>query len=526
MRPQILASLLLFVLLIAACAPVVPQPLSASGEQSAASVTQTAQSAIATLVAEQLAALPTATATTAPTATETPEPTATATIPATVSPPERTSYELNVTFTYDSRSAHVSERIRYSNASGDVLPDLRLMVELAAFRDLFHMGGIWWVDGEVETPVENATWQGQQIHIPLRQPLQPGQTAVLRVDYEFTLPSQSAVTGDRPMPIGFTTRQANLVDWYPFVPPYRSGSGWLAHPPAFYGEHLVFDLADFTVNLTITDQRDDLLVAASAPAEQEGDGLRFHLSAARNFVLSIGHEYAVSTEQVGDVTVSSYYFPVNERAGKRVLQTTVESIELYEELFGPYPHETLAVVEADFLDGMEYDGLYFLSKAFYNLHQGGVQEYLVAIAAHETAHQWWYGVVGNDQANEPWLDEALCTYTEHLYYERYYPEALNWWWQYRVNLDSPRGWVDTTVYSHEGAQQTYRDYRGAVYLNGAHFLHDLREGMGEEAFLDFLGDYAERNAGQIATGDGFFTLLAEHTSMDIAPLLEKYFFYR
>ena len=506
-----------------------PLPPAAIAEQTAISTTLTAQSAVATLVAEQLAAAattppPTATLTISP--TDTPEPVLTPTETLPPPPVELPSYVLDVQFDYASRSASVSERIRYSNASADPLPELRLMVELAAFRDLFRMGGMWWVDGETLTPVDNATWEGQQIRVPLRQPLLPGQTAELRVDYQFSLPSQAAVAGDRPMPIGFTSRQANLVDWYPFVPPYRSGSGWLAHPPAYYGEHLVFDLADFTVNLTIIDGRDDLVIAASAPGSQDGSVLRYHLPAARNFALSIGHEYVAESEQVGDVTVTSYYFPLHERAGKRVLQTTVEAVELYEELFGPYPHETLAVVEADFLDGMEYDGLYFLSKAFYNLHQGSVQDFLVAIAAHETAHQWWYGIVGSDQANEPWLDEALCTYTEHLYYEHYYPEALDWWWSYRVNYDQPRGWVDSSVYSQEGSQQTYRDYRGAVYLNGAHFLHDLREGMGEEAFLAFLADYTERNAGQIATGDGFFTLLAEHSSMDIAPLLEKYFFHR
>ena len=86
------------------------------------------------------------------------------------------------------------------------------------------------------------------------------------------------------------------------------------------------------------------------------------------------------------------------------------------------------MVEADFLDGMEYDGLYFLSKGFYNLYSGGPADYLTAIAAHETSHQWWYSAIGNDQALEPWLDEALATYSERLFYENLHPEGLVWWW--------------------------------------------------------------------------------------------------
>jgi aminopeptidase N len=181
------------------------------------------------------------------------------------------------------------------------------------------------------------------------------------------------------------------------------------------------------------------------------------------------------------------------------------------------------VVEADFFDGMEYEGLYFLSRAFYNLHEGRPDDFLVAIAAHETAHMWWYGLIANDQANEPWLDEALCTYSERLYYERYYPEALKWWWSYRINYDKPRGWVDSTVYGPQGSNQTYMEYRSAVYLNGALFFEDLRNLMGDKAFFAFLGSYARQYTGQIASSENFFDLLAQHTQEDLSPLLKKYF---
>ena len=172
---------------------------------------------------------------------------------------------------------------------------------------------------------------------------------------------------------------------------------------------------------------------------------------------------------------------------------------------------------------MEYDGLFFLSNGFYNTSNGTPAEYLTAIAAHETAHQWWYGLVGNDQALEPWLDEALCTYSERLYYEHYYqeshPEVLDWWWTYRIDYYEPEGWVDGSIYNPQG----YRAYRDAVYLNGAVFLEDLRQHIGEEAFLSFLNDYAGRKRGQIATTQDFFTILAEHTSKDIQDIVDQYF---
>ena len=48
------------------------------------------------------------------------------------------------------------------------------------------------------------------------------------------------------------------------------------------------------------------------------------------------------------------------------------------------------------------------------------QVWLEYVTVHETAHQWWYGVVGNDQIDEPWLDEALTEYSTILYYGHRY----------------------------------------------------------------------------------------------------------
>lgn len=501
-------------ILITACAP---QPEAITLHTT--STEDPAKALLATMVAKTLSVTPTHT----PTVTQPPpSPTIPAPLP-TVAPLERTLYTLDVEFSYQQRGGRVEETIRYVNASGDALPELRLMVELARFQDLMRLTGLWWEDG---TPVKGAGWQGTQLVIPLPHPLAPGQALTLKLAYEFALPPQSSLGGERPVPVGYTSRQANLVDWYPFVAPYRSGTGWLAHPSAYYGEHLVFDLADFEVNLRLLDERDDLQVAASAAARQDGDWLRYRRENARNFALSISHEYVTEMARVGEITVTSYYFPLHEQAGLATLQTTLESLELYEELFGPYPHDTLAVVEADFLDGMEYDGLYFLSKAFYNLYSGRPDDFLIAIAAHETAHQWWYGIVGSDQANEPWLDEALSTYCERLYYERYSPEFLPWWWQYRIDYYRPSGWVDTSVYNPQGSLQTYQDYRNAVYLNGARFLEDLRQLIGDQAFYAFLKDYAERYAGEIAFEDDFFATLQRHSRADLQPLLDQYFHSR
>ena len=136
-------------------------------------------------------------------------------------------------------------------------------------------------------------------------------------------------------------------------------------------------------------------------------------------------------------------------------------------------------------------------------------------------------LVGNDQALEPWLDEAVCTYMEHVFYENVYADyetvsgesIVDWWWYYRVNFYDPTGWVDGSIYDFN----LFRPYRDAIYLNGAKFFEDLRTLIGDEAFFAFLKDYANREADQIATADDFFVILRDHTSEDLSGLFAIYF---
>jgi aminopeptidase N len=291
------------------------------------------------------------------------------------------------------------------------------------------------------------------------------------------------------------------------------------HKPGYFGEHQVYETADFDVQISLSQPVQDLVIAASAPAGQTAESYDYHLVNARNFAWSASHVYKVNSTTVGDTVVTSYYFPTDAWAAEQALLDTAQALELYSELFSPYPYASLSVVEADFLDGMEFSGLYFLSRGFYNLYDGTPQGYLTAIAAHETAHQWWYSQVGNDQALEPWLDEAMCTYSERIFYENIYPDLLNWWWAFRVDYYEPSGVIDGVIYDYN----SFRSYRDSVYLHGAQFFEELRNTIGDDPFFTFLRDYANRKANQQATAEEFFTILQEHTSKDLSGLRDKYF---
>jgi hypothetical protein len=431
-----------------------------------------------------------------------------------------TQYNIKAELDYTNHILNVEETINYFNNTTEPINDLLLMVEPAYYPNAFTLQSLVWEGGE---SIQDFSWEKTRIRIPLTKPLQQSEDISLEISYRLNLPSPETSPNIRPIPFGYTERQTNLVDWYPFIPPYIPGEGWLAHDAGYYGEHLAYAISDFDVAIKILDGNDSLVIAASSPAEMDAEWHTYRYDNARGFAWSISHQYQVYTENVGGVTVYSYAFPVHPEAGKAVLKTTAEALELYSRLYGPYPRSTISAVEADFLDGMEYDGMYFLSNGFYNLYQNTPGEYLIAIAAHETAHQWFYAQVGNDQALEPWLDEALCTYNERLFYENYHPEALDWWWNYRVFFYKPGGWVNDSIYNPHGATNAYRAYRDAVYLNGALFLEDIRLLIGDDSFFKFLKAYVEEYKYKLATGENFFLLLRSFTNEDIDPVINQYF---
>ncbi len=434
-------------------------------------------------------------------------------------------YNLDAVLDYEQHSLSVAETIHYVNLSSDDLTSLTLVVEPNLTPGGFNLRSMTWEGGE---NIDAYELKDNQMQIPLLQPLLPGEELEINLNYHLVLPELSDTSGvDRPVAYGFSERQTNLVDWYPYLPPYLDGQGWLVHSPWGIGEYQVFDIANFTATVTLAEPVPDLVIAASAPAIQEGERYTYQLEAARTFALSASTEYLVQTTTMDGVTIISYSFPYDKYAGQEVLYNTANAVQLFSRLIAPYPHSSLSIVEADFLDGMEYDGLFFLSHGFYDLYDGTPKGYLTFIAAHETAHQWWFSLVGNDQAMEPWLDEALCTYMEHIYYENFYSDyqpssgesLVDWWWYYRVNFYNPEGWVNGSIYDFIQA----RPYRNAVYLNGALFLDDLRNLVGDQAFFATLRDYANINAYKIATAQNFFYILRAHTTQDLAGLLSRYF---
>lgn len=419
----------------------------------------------------------------------------------------RPKYRLEVDIDPASPVVQVREQLAFSNPIDRPLEAVLLIVEANRLEGVFELGSL-----ECEG-LNDYSLAGGYLTLDLSSPLGPAESLEIDIEYALTLP-------DGPGLFNHTEHFIHLTDWYPYLPPLDETGQWLIAEPGQVGEHLSYPSADFDVSLRLLPESFDWSVAASAPMLPQGELLRATSTGMRVFDLSLSDEWILTeAESVSGVPIMVYSLPEHISPAAYAAQAAADSVELFSQILGTYPYAALTLVEADVFDGRESSGMFYLSDGYYSEHQLYSYSWLSVLIPHETAHQWFFSSIGNQSAFEPWLDEALCTYLERIYFERLKPDRVEWWWDFRIYAFTPEGWVDSTIYDHN----TYRRYINAVYLRGALFLERLRLILGEEAFFDLLASYVDQHQGQIASSADFFKLVDQVTDQDYADLLGEYF---
>lgn len=449
------------------------------------------------------------------TATLTPVPTEAATPVAVDSSEYHLSYGIVARLDYSHRTVEIKQAVTISYLPVDVQV-LVMVVEPNRYPGGFTLKSIT----ADQTPIEEFTLAGNQLQFELPERLPSNEPLQVLLRYDILLPAIPPPSEMyKPQPYGYTERQLNLVDWYALVPPLDDQHQWVVHASPVFGESLVYPAADFNVQLEITGNPVPLVVAASSEAHRTENRYQFTLQQARTFAVSVSPDYEVLETEAAGIKIRAYAFPNSRVPNQAVLGYAAQAAALYAELFGPLSYEQISVVQADFLDGMEFDGLYFVSKGFYDLYDGTVNGYLSLITVHEMAHQWWFGMVGNDQAREPWLDEGLATFAELQYLENYFSDQVDWWWAYRVNFYQPVGYIDLAIYDYP----SYITYRNATYLRSAQFLFELREQVGVETYTVVMKRYLQQERGKISNAETFLAMFADAPGYPFSELRAKYF---
>ena len=147
---------------------------------------------------------------------------------------------------------------------------------------------------------------------------------------------------------------------------------------------------------------------------------------------------------------------------------------------------------------------------------------LECTVAHEAAHQWFYGLVGSDPQEEPWLDEAPAQYAAWMYYrERYGQSAAE---GYFSSFDARWDRVGREAIPIGRPVRAYSpvEYGAIVYGRAPLFLRALSERMGEAAFDRLLEGYVRRWTWRVASAGDFLALAEETCGCPLAELAGRW----
>ena len=442
---------------------------------------------------------------------ETPEPSQTP--EPTVEPEGFTEYRFEMRLDYHQKTAEITQTIDYLNKSDFNLLTIQLVIPPRAYTSAYTQNSL---AGDL---VSGFSEDGIRTNIQLSQALQPGQRTSINLTYQLTIPQRDGS-------FGWTERQVNLNNWYPYIPPLAQDGSWLSYEPvldqqanSLVGEYIVNEISDFELDLYMAENL-NVLVASGANATPIEGGMHYSLEKARGLAFSFSNQFHHEQAQQDGVTLNTYVFQYQKDQAQAILQIAEKGMTLFAKLSGPYQRQQLTIVAWDLSHIMGVDGMLLMSGNVINFYDDTAENNLTILIPHELSHQWFYSQVGNNQAMEPWLDEALATYSEALYYENYHPELSQWWWDNRVYAHGEGGYVNNSIYD----AKTYEVYRNSVYLNGAVFLHELRIAMGDSAFFSAMKNYVALNNGKIATKADFFNAFqSANPDADISSVFNRYF---
>ena len=412
-----------------------------------------------------------------------------------------------------------AQEVRYTNQETVPLGE----VQFRLYPNLLGGGtdvGRVEVDGQPVDPTYSLADSAMTVRLP--SPLQPGDSIVIKIDYSVTVPTEAERNY---MMFAFAEDILALAHFYPMISVYDD-EGWNLEIPSELGDVTYGDSSFFLVRVTAPD--DLTLVATGVEIDRQSQGNKQRVTyaggPARDFYIAASDDFAVVSQQIGETRVNSYA-PSDLRGGAQtVLEQALDSFAVYSERFGEYPYSEFDLVSTPTLAlGIEYPGVVAIAVRMYDPETSPYPPVVLeSTVAHEAAHQWFYSTVGNDQLDEPWLDESITQYLTLLYYaDKYGPSGAA---GFRGSLEDRWSRVGEAPIPIGMPVEAYRsaEYGAIVYGRGPLFMEALEKELGEQAFAAFLRDYYQTHKWGIATTESLKKLAETHCACDLTEIFEEW----
>ena len=386
----------------------------------------------------------------------------------------------------------------------------------SATGDLWRYGGISFDSVKVDGVAVAFVIEGQSfdiLSVPLSHGLGKGQSVQLEMVYEVTL----ANVAHR---LGYAQHTVNLGNFYPVLC-HLDETGFQCTPYYNVGDPFVTDVANYQVSINVAE---NIVVASSGDllsvsTENQRTTYTYSAKAIRDFAMVLSPEFQLVSAQSNGVVVNYYYFADANPAN--TLATAVGMVDFLAKNIADYPYAQLSVAETNFcFGGMEYSNLVMVAS--------GGSDYLTA-TAHEVAHQWFYGLVGNDQIENAWMDEGLCEFVTMLYMDKHQDKPLST--AIKKLYKSYVTYVDVLTNYYGRVDVSFRpldkykndtEYVYVNYVRGCLLFYTVYDNVGETKFFAALSKYFAQNKLRLATPIQLIDAFCSACNRDVSGIFDAF----
>jgi len=386
-------------------------------------------------------------------------------------------------------------------------------------------------------------------------PVRPGESVHLRLEFRSKVPRTVARSG-------YYKNSFFIGQWFPKPGVYEEGKGWNCH--AYHQNSEFFaDFADFTVHITVprgfvvgssgkaVETRADESAGTTTTTYRQAMVHDFawmtdprYLKIERDFVADrevTPKEYEETAALLGlpedqirlpDVKMILLIAPEHKAQVERHFRALRAALKYYGLWYGPYPYETVTMVDPPFRTGsggMEYPTLFTAGTDVLPSRNLLSPEMVIV---HEFGHGYWYGLTATNEFEAAWLDEGFNTYsTTRVLARAYGPGAtefrfkglpLDWFIRVPKVLDYETNRVAAihTVRFDPVTAWSWKFYSRAsyaanVYMRAATVLSTLENLLGEPAWSRIMRTYHMRFRFRHPTQADFIGVVNEVAGKDL-----------
>jgi hypothetical protein len=394
--------------------------------------------------------------------------------------------------------------------------------------------------------------------------VKPGEEVRLQVEFESKIPRTVARSG-------YYRDSYFIAQWFPKPGVYEEGRGWNCHQYHMNSEFFA-DFADFSVHITVPaafvvgasgKQKSAISSADGKTVAYTFEQTRIHdfawtadpnyIKVERDFVAAqevTGQEYADLSAKVGvpvdelklpDVKMILLIKPEHKAQTERHFKALRMALKYYGLWFGPYPYETVTMVDPPFRTGsggMEYPTLFTAGTGVLRDKKVHSPE---GVIIHEFGHGYWYGLVANNEFEEAWLDEGINTYSTGRVQGKAYGPGMSsasifgWPLTWLINLpryfdyEMDRVAAIMTVELDPVTTPSWlfssrMSYAMNVYMRASTCLDTLERYLGEATMLRIMRTFQMRWRFRHPRTQDFIDVVNEVSGQDLSWFFEQLFY--